>query len=42
MGARSGVAQTSLHEKSKVMAVVNQGLCDYSYNKKLRNKPNVP
>ena len=44
MGARSGVAQTSLHEKSKVMVVVNQALCDYSCRQYLlvRNKPNVP
>ena len=44
MGARSGFAQTSLHEKSKVMVVVNQALCDYSCRQYLlaRNKPNVP
>ena len=30
MGARSGVAQTSLHEKLKVMVVVNRVLCDYN------------
>ena len=46
MGARSGVAQTSLHEKSKVMVVVNQALCDYILQTisflLVRNKPNVP
>ena len=44
MGVLSGVAQKSLHEKSKVMVVVNQALCDYSCRQYLlvRNKPNVP